>query len=199
MHNRSAGEKNIVNTINYLILCEHEPVYTLGKSGKVENLKIEPDKVGADFYHTTRGGDITFHGPGQLVCYPIFDLEQFGFSLRAYVEKLEEVVIRLLSSHGLKADRLDGAAGVWLDANGQNARKICAVGVRASRYVTMHGLALNVNTDLEFFNHIIPCGIDDKPITSLEKELGEQQDMETLKNRFLKIFREVFDMQEYGF
>ena len=195
LHNRKAAEPNRVNQIHYLLYCQHESVYTLGKRGKMENLKVEPSVVGADFYHTNRGGDITYHGPGQLIVYPIFDLEAFGLSLKGYIEKLEETVIHFLKKYGLKGERLQGASGVWLDADKPSARKICAVGVKASRYVTMHGLALNINTDLSFFKHIVPCGIDDKAVTSLRKEMGEMIDFEKAQLQFLNSFRQVFGVE----
>lgn len=195
LHNRKAAEPNQINRIHYLILCQHESVYTLGKRGKMENLKVEPSAVGADFFHTNRGGDITYHGPGQLVVYPIIDLESMGVSLKGYVEKLEETVIHFLKKYKIKGGRLEGASGVWLDADKPRARKICAIGIKASRYVTMHGLALNINTDLNFFKHIVPCGIDDKAVTSLREEKGEMIDWEKAKADFLESFQAVFGVE----
>ena len=170
---------------NYLLFCEHPHVYTLGKSGSVNNLLINEEALkqkGASFFRTNRGGDITYHGPGQIVGYPILNLEVFGIGIRRYIEILEEAVILLLKGYGVNAGRLEGASGVWLDAGiPMNARKICAVGVRSSRFVTMHGFAFNVNTDLEFYNYINPCGFVDKGVTSMQKELGAEQDMEKVK------------------
>ncbi len=192
MHNRMAALENRINPIHYLLLCEHPPVYTLGKSGKRENLKIDPESIDAEFFHTNRGGDITFHGPGQLVVYPILDLEAYGMSLKDYVEALEQVVIDVLLVYKIEAGRLEGASGVWVRPGSPDAKKICAIGIKASRYVTMHGIALNVSTDLSFFDHIIPCGIEDKGVTSMEKELGKELDMEEVKGWFLKIFANHF-------
>jgi len=171
-------------TENHLIFCEHPHVYTLGKSGKEQNMllnMIQLQAQNATFVHTNRGGDITYHGPGQLVGYPIFDLETFCIGLKQYIYLLEKSIIQVLENYNIKAERLDGATGVWIDAHGKNARKICALGVRSSRFVTMHGFALNVNTDLSYFNYINPCGLIDKGVTSLEKELGYKVDMEELK------------------
>jgi len=173
-------------TENHLIFCEHPHVYTLGKSGKEQNMllnMIQLQARNATFVHTNRGGDITYHGPGQLVCYPIFDLETFGIGLKQYIHLLEKSIIQVLENYNITAERLDGATGVWIDAQGKNPRKICALGVRSSRFVTMHGFALNVNTDLNYFNYINPCGLTDKGITSLEKELEYKIDIEELKVR----------------
>lgn len=172
-------------TKNYLIFCEHPHVYTLGKSGVQNNLLISDEflkKIDATYYKINRGGDITYHGPGQIVGYPIIDLENFGLQLKEYVHLLEESIIQTLKEFGLNASRLEGATGVWLDKETPTARKICAIGVRASRHVTMHGFAFNVNTNLEYFNHINPCGFVDKGVTSLEQELGEKQDFEKIKS-----------------
>ena len=170
---------------NYLLFCEHPHVYTLGKSGSVNNLLINEEAVrrkGDTFFTINRGGDITYHGPGQIVGYPILNLEAFGIGIRRYIEILEEAVIRLLKRYGLQTGRLEGASGVWLDAGiPGKARKICAIGVRSSRYVTMHGFAFNVNTDLSFYDHINPCGFVDKGVTSMKKELVVEQDMEEVK------------------
>ena len=171
-------------TENHLIFCEHPHVYTLGKSGKEQNMllnMIQLQAKNASFVHTNRGGDITYHGPGQLVGYPIFDLETFGIGLKQYIHLLEKSIIQVLENYGIKAEQLDSATGVWIDVNGKNPRKICALGVRSSRFVTMHGFALNVNTDLNYFNYINPCGLTDKGVTSLEKELGRKVDVEELK------------------
>ena len=172
--------------VNRLVLCQHPPVYTLGRSGKVGNMLLGEEqlrRIGASLYHIDRGGDITFHGPGQLVCYPILNLEDFSLSLREYIYILEEAVIRTCSAYGIEAGRLDKATGVWLDARLASARKICAIGVHASHFVTMHGLALNVDTDLRYFSYIHPCGFVDKGVTSMRKELGREVDMEAVKAR----------------
>jgi len=171
-------------TSNYLIFCEHPHVYTLGKSGQQNNLLITDEflkKINATYYKINRGGDITYHGPGQIVGYPVIDLENFNLQLKEYVHLLEESIIQTLKEFDLNASRLDGATGVWLDLNSAKARKICAIGVRASRHVTMHGFAFNVNTDLNYFSYINPCGFVDKGVTSLEKELGKKQDFEKVK------------------
>jgi len=170
---------------NYLLFCEHPHVYTLGKSGSDTNLLLNQNalmKKGASFYRTNRGGDITYHGPGQIVGYPILDLENFGAGIRRYIEILEESIILLLKKYGVGSARMEGASGVWLDThNPLKARKICAIGVRSSRYVTMHGFAFNINTNLDFYNYINPCGFTDKGVTSMEKELGSLQDIEQIK------------------
>jgi len=179
-----------------LIFVEHPHVYTLGQNGSEDNLLIDHIQLqtrDAKFYRTNRGGDITYHGPGQIVGYPIFDLEILKISLKEYINRLEEAVIMTVENFGIPASRLTGATGVWLDADKKGkARKICAIGVRASRYVTMHGFAFNVNTDLTYFNYINPCGFTDKGVTSLEKELGGKQDFEDVKllvrNNLQKVF-----------
>lgn len=177
---------------SHLIITEHEPIYTIGKGGKAEHLLS--GSTGAELLRIGRGGDITFHGPGQLVVYPILDLEQFFTDIKKYMRLLEEVVIRMLADYGLKAGRLEGATGVWLDVEQPDqCRKICAMGVRASRWVTMHGLALNVNTDLQWFGHIVPCGIADKGVTSLQQELRFTVDVKEVGNSFLKYFSEIFE------
>jgi len=186
-----------VATDNFLIFCEHPHVFTLGKSGKEENLVIpreELSRISATYHHINRGGDITYHGPGQLVVYPVIDLENFFTDIHLYMRSLEEVVIRVLADFGITAGRYEGLTGVWLDAGAPaRARKICAMGVKTSRWVTLHGLALNVNTDLNYFNFIIPCGISDKAVTSMEKELGHSVNMEEVKKSLLKNFLAVFD------
>ena len=197
MYNRD-NEKSKKTGINRLLFCEHPHVYTLGKSGTQNNLLINDDflkKINATYFKTNRGGDITYHGPGQIVGYPIIDLEELGLSVKDYILKLEEVIIRLLKDYNIESSLLDGATGVWLDANtpGQT-RKICAIGVKASRYVTMHGFAFNVNTDLTYFNHINPCGFVDKGVTSMEKELGEKQDMGKIKKQLLNHFESIFNV-----
>ena len=167
-----------------VFLCEHPHVYTLGKNGQVNNLLINEEflkQINATFYKIDRGGDITYHGPGQLVGYLILDLENHGGSLKGYIYKMEEAIIQTLAHFGIQSARLDGATGVWLEGNTKAARKICAIGVRASRFVTMHGFALNVNTDLSYFNHINPCGFVDKGVTSMEKELGITIEMNEVK------------------
>ena len=170
---------------NRIVLCEHPPVYTLGRSGKASNMLLGEEqlkRVGATLYHIDRGGDITYHGPGQLVCYPILNLEDFSLGLRDYVYLLEEAVIRVCASYDIQAGRLEKATGVWLEGDTPRARKICAMGVHASHFVTMHGLALNVNTDLRYFSYIHPCGFVDKGVTSLQKELHREVSMEEVKN-----------------
>lgn len=182
---------------NYLIFCEHPHVYTLGKSGSEKNLLINHIQLQAKnavFFKTNRGGDITYHGPGQIVGYPIFDLEKFGLGIKTYIHSLEESIILTLSHFGLKGERLEGATGVWMDTGKPNVRKICAIGVRTSRYVSMHGFALNVNTDLNYFNFINPCGFTDKAVTSLSKELKIVVDIEDVKKILLEKMSAVFDM-----
>ena len=179
-------------TSNTLILLQHTPVYTLGKSGDESNLKVPIEETGAEFYKTKRGGDITFHGPGQLVVYPIFDVETYGMSVRAFVETLEQCVIDCIAEYGLKGSRIIDASGVWLDAENGNARKICAVGLKVSRGITMHGLAFNINTDLSYFDHIVPCGLADKSVTSLEKELGKEMDFFEVQNKLIDQFEKHF-------
>lgn len=183
-------------TENRLLLCEHPHTLTIGKHGNMGNLLCNPQfmaEKGISLYEIERGGDITYHGPGQLVGYPIFDLESLNIGIKLYIYNLEEVVIRLLRHYDIEAGRLDGAAGVWLDIDDKGkTRKICAIGVKASRYVTMHGFALNVNTDLSYFSLINPCGFSDKGVTSMEKELGEKVDMEDVKERVAVLFEEVF-------
>ena len=173
-------------TDNYLIFCEHPHVYTLGKSGDEHNMLldfIQLQAKDAQFVKTNRGGDITYHGPGQVVGYPIFDLANFGLGLKQYIYKVEEAIINTLATYDIVSTRLEGATGVWLDVGKPTCRKICAIGVRSSRYVTMHGFALNINTQLEYFNYINPCGFVDKGVTSLQKELGAPVDMDELKTR----------------
>ena len=185
VHAEQAGEEYV----NHIILCEHPHVYTLGRSGKETNMLLSEQqlqKIGATLYHIDRGGDITYHGPGQLVCYPILNLEEFSLGLKEYVHLLEEAVIRVCASYGITAGRVDKATGVWLEGDTSRARKICAIGVRSSHYVTMHGLALNVNTDLRYFSYIHPCGFVDKGVTSLQKELGCKVPMEEVKEKISK-------------
>lgn len=178
------GYLNKIDELQQIIFCEHPHVYTLGRNGNAGNMLIEDSRLkslGATFYKTDRGGDITYHGYGQIVVYPIVDLDALGLSLKQYVCNLEEAVIQTLLHYNLKAERAAGATGVWFDYNTPAARKICAVGVRASHYVTMHGLAFNVGTDLSYYSHINPCGFIDKGVTSLEKELGKSVNMEEVK------------------
>jgi lipoyl(octanoyl) transferase len=178
------------------LFCEHPHVYTIGKSGKDSNLLISEDLLkgyGAELFHIDRGGDITYHGPGQIVGYPILDLQKFNIGIKEYVRRLEETVIVTLENYGIKAGRLEGATGVWLDAGTATARKICAIGVKASRYVTMHGFAFNINTDLNYFNYINPCGFTDKGVTSLSKELETEIDIEEVKRKLLENFEIVFN------
>ena len=182
---------------NELIFCQHPHVYTLGKSGQPQNLLLSDERmkaIDATFYRTNRGGDITYHGPGQIVGYPLFDLEQFRTDLGWYMRSLEEVIIKTISHYGIQGERLKGATGVWLDADDPaKARKICAMGVRCSRWMTMHGFALNVNTDLAYFGHIIPCGLVDKGVTSMAAETGCAIDEQEVKVQLLEAFAAVFD------
>jgi lipoyl(octanoyl) transferase len=185
-------------TPNYLLFVEHLPVYTLGKSGEAHNLLLSSAQLSdkkVSFYKTNRGGDITFHGPGQLVGYPILDLENFGMGLRQYIYSIEEVIIQALAQFGVTSSRDTEATGVWLDSGLPTARKICAIGVKSSRYVTMHGFALNINTDLDYFRYIHPCGIIDKGVTSLGKELGKEVDFDLVKKAVLSSFSSVFDVE----
>jgi lipoyl(octanoyl) transferase len=173
-------------TSNILVFCEHPHVYTLGKHGNEQNLLlnyIQLQAKNAQFVHTNRGGDITYHGPGQLVGYPIFDLANFNIGLKKYIFLIEEAIIRTLSEYGINATRLDGATGVWLDINTSRCRKICAIGVKSSRFVTMHGFALNVNTNLEYFGYINPCGFVDKGVTSMQAELGFEVNFVEVKQK----------------
>ncbi len=185
--------------VNYFLFVEHSPVYTLGKSGKPEHVLIneqEREERGIEYFHINRGGDITFHGPGQLVGYPILDLDQFRTDLGWYLRSLEEVIIMTIAEYGLKGDRSPGETGVWLDPEVKGKeRKICAMGIKSSRWVTMHGFALNVNTDLSYFNHIIPCGIQNKQVTSIEKELGHPVSMEEIKEKLKRNFEKVFEVE----
>ena len=186
-------------TNNYLILCEHPHVYTLGKSGSIENLLLDEQGLKdhfAKFYRINRGGDITYHGPGQLVAYAIIDLENYFTDIHKYLRYLEEAVILTLREYGIKTGRINGLTGVWVDFNegDLDPRKICAMGVKTSRWVTMHGLALNVNTDLSYFGHIVPCGIDDKAVTSMNKELGHDVDMKDVQKKLVKHIASVFEM-----
>lgn len=187
----------IQNHVHYLLFCEHPHVFTIGKNGNHSNLLINKqvlNEKGIEYYHIDRGGDITYHGPGQQVVYPIFDLDEFGINTREYVFKLEEAVILLLSKYNIQAGRLEGAAGIWLDAAiPQKSRKICAVGVKSSRRITMHGIALNVNTDLSFFNYMNPCGFVDKGVSSIQKESGQYVDLSQLKQKLIESILSQFD------
>ncbi|MEX2485367.1 MAG: lipoyl(octanoyl) transferase LipB [Brumimicrobium sp.] len=188
--------KSTEETKNYLLFCEHPHVYTLGKSGKKEHLLLSEERlseVNATYYKINRGGDITYHGPGQIVAYPIFDLESYFFTdIHKYMRLLEEAVIQTLLEYGVESGRVDGLTGVWVDGDKSNARKICAMGVKSSRWVTMHGIGFNINTDLNYFNHIVPCGIEDKNVTSLQNELGRTLNLlevkEVLKDQLAKQF-----------
>lgn len=185
-------------TNNYLIFCEHPHVYTLGKSGDENNLLVKKEDLHtlqASYYHINRGGDITYHGPGQIVVYPILDLENFFTDIHQYMRMLEEAVIQTLKEFNVEAGRTKGQTGVWIDSeNKSKARKICALGVKMSRWVSLHGLAFNVNADLEYFKHIVPCGIDDKAVTSLEKEAGKVQDMQFVKSVLKEKLVSLFGM-----
>jgi lipoyl(octanoyl) transferase len=194
--NRNNGTDLAVS--NYLVFVEHPHVYTLGKSGKPENLLL--DELGlkeknATYHKINRGGDITYHGPGQLVGYPILDLDNFFTDIHLYLRTLEEAIILTLADYGISSGRYTGFTGVWLDADNEKARKICALGVRCSRWVTMHGFAFNVNTDLDYFKNIIPCGIDDKDVTSMERELGFKLDMEEVKGKLGQHISNLFEMK----
>lgn len=189
-----------VYPINYLITVEHPPVYTLGKSAKDSNLIYDETfylSKGAEIFRINRGGDVTFHGPGQLVVYPIFDLDQFFTDIHKYLRFLEEAVIRTLDDYGIKAGRSDGETGVWIDPGGHSPRKICAMGVRAARWITMHGLALNVSTDLSWFDYIIPCGIRDKGVTSIQKELQNEVSMQEVEIKLLGHLKDLFEFTWY--
>ena len=192
------SEDSDTETINYLLFVEHPPVYTLGKSGKIEHVLINEEQRklnGIEFFNTNRGGDITFHGPQQIVGYPILDLEKFYTDIGRYLRELEEVIILTLDDYGLKGERSKGETGVWIDTGKKgHERKICAMGVRCSRWITMHGFALNVNTDLSYFNHIIPCGIQNKQVTSLEKELGIKLNFDEVKEKVKRNFEKVFNV-----
>lgn len=198
--NRNCPDEEQQLTPNYLLFCEHPPVYTMGTSGHAENLLMDEDwlatELGATLFKIRRGGDITYHGPGQLVGYPILDLDNFFTDIHRYMRLLEESIILTLTEYGLAAGRIDGLTGVWLgsDAN-QDARKICAMGVKASRWVTMHGFALNVNTDLRYFSHIVPCGIADKAVTSMAIELGYEVSLDEVANCVQKHLANLFEME----
>lgn len=195
-----AADPAVVNalpsTVHRLLFVEHEPVYTLGKNGKETHVLIsaeERQQKQIEYFHINRGGDITFHGPGQLVGYPIFDLEKLKPDLGWYLRSLEEVIILTMAEYGLKGERSPGETGVWLDPDQKGReRKICAMGIKCSRWITMHGFAFNVNTDLDYFSHIVPCGIENKQVTSLQKELGREIPFDEVKNKVKKNFEKVF-------
>ena len=197
--NRSRADNDHLITTNHLLFCEHPHVFTMGKSGDEKNLIIPVENlssIGASYQQINRGGDITYHGPGQVVVYPVIDLENFFTDIHQYMRTLEESVILTLKEFGIVAGRIKGLTGVWLDGEEeQNARKICALGVKTSRWVTMHGLALNVNTDLSYFNHIVPCGIADKAVTSLKKELNASQNMDVVKAILKQKISMLFEMK----
>jgi len=203
LRNRKAGTEgdeydDDTLTPNYLVFCEHPNVYTLGKSGKPEHLLLDEQGLkekDAAYYRINRGGDITYHGPGQIVSYPILDLDNFFTDIHRYLRTLEEAVILTLADYGLHAGRYPGYTGVWFDADNEKARKICALGVRCSRWVTMHGLAFNVNTDLAYFKNIVPCGIDDKDVTSMQRELGHKVDINEAKKILKHHISVLFDME----
>ncbi len=193
--NRKHPENPQKTPVNTLVFCEHPHVYTLGKSGSIDNLLLNEAQLAEkeiDFHKINRGGDITYHGPGQIVGYPIFDLEQFRPDIGEYLRKMEEACILTLKEYGLESGRIKGATGVWLDIEGDNPRKIMAIGVRCSRWITMHGFAFNVNTDLQLFKNIIPCGIDDKGVTSLAHELGRELDIEVVKGQMRKHMQDLY-------
>ena len=197
--NRASEGSIQKNTENHLIFCQHPHVYTLGKSGKEEHLLLNEDGLRekeATFYHINRGGDITYHGPGQLVGYPILDLDNFFTDIHKYLRYIEEAIIMSLSEYGLNSGRIDGLTGVWLDHEEKiNPRKICAIGVKTSRWVTMHGFAFNINAHLDYFNHIIPCGIPDKAVTSMDKELGRKIDFKEVSEVVLSKLEQVFEFE----
>jgi lipoyl(octanoyl) transferase len=198
---RPEGDKSL--TSNHLLFCQHPHVYTLGKSGDAANLLINKDELkkrGAAFYHINRGGDITYHGPGQIVGYPVIDLENFTTDIHKYLRYLEESIIMTLKEYGINGGRIPGLTGVWLDAEHKaKARKICAIGVKTSRWVTMHGFALNVNTDLNYFNYIVPCGIDDKAVTSISNELNRDVEVSSVEEKIKHNIEKVFEMELVDF
>ncbi len=194
IYNRESNAPLPIN--HHLILCTHPHVYTLGKSGLMEHLLLNNEmlkKFDIEFFNTNRGGDITYHGPGQIVGYPILDLDQYYTDIGRYLRDLEEIIIRTIAHYHIIGARIPGLTGVWLDIDTEHPRKICAMGIRASRWITMHGFALNVNTDLSFFNHIVPCGITDKGVTSIQKEIGRTVDENEVQKLIIKYFEEVFD------
>ncbi len=202
LSNRDIPQQDQQQTQSTLLFCEHPHVYTLGKSGHENNLLVDEEglrQINATYYKINRGGDITYHGPGQLVGYPILDLDNFFTDIHLYLRKLEEVIISVMAEYGLKGDRYPGYTGVWLDPqDDERARKICAMGVRASRWVTMHGWAFNVNTNLDYFSKIVPCGIDDKAVTSMQQELGREVNMEEVKKLTAHYFEQEFGCKLIG-
>jgi lipoyl(octanoyl) transferase len=192
-------DQPMIETVHHLLLVEHPPVYTLGKSGKEEHILIseqERERLGIEYFRINRGGDITFHGPGQIVGYPVLDLEKFYTDIGRYLRELEEVIILTLAEYGIKGQRSTGETGVWIEPEIRGReRKICAMGVRCSRWITMHGFAFNVNTDLSYFDHIVPCGIRDKQVTSLQKEIGHPLQLEEVKEKLKMNFEKVFNVQ----
>ena len=185
---------------NHLLFCQHPHVYTLGKSGKKDHLLLSEAELvqkKAVFYKINRGGDITYHGPGQIVVYPILDLEQFFTDIHQYMRYLEEAVIKTIAVFGLKGERLKGMTGVWLDPGKSNERKICALGVKASRWVTMHGIGFNVNTNLDYFSNIVPCGIEDKAVTSMQKEIGSSLDLMEVQSILLQELKDLFGFRAF--
>jgi lipoyl(octanoyl) transferase len=199
LENRELPEEEQHDPLHYLLFCEHPHVYTLGRNGEQEHLLknqnwLKDQQI--DYYKINRGGDITYHGPGQIVGYPIFDLDYFFTDIHRFLRQIEEAIIRTLYEYDIKADRLEGATGVWLDPHHPaKARKICAIGIRCSRWITMHGFAFNVNTDLQYFNYIVPCGINDKAVTSMQQELGKKVDMHEVKVKLKKHLQALFNMQ----
>ncbi len=197
---KNRRENSTVPTKNHFLFVEHPHVYTLGKSGDLKNLLLNEEQLkekGASFYKINRGGDITYHGPGQIVGYPILDLENFFTDIHKYLRLLEEAIILTIAEYGIKAERSAGETGVWLDVGTPFARKICAMGIRSSRWVTMHGFALNVNANLGYFDNIIPCGIKDKAVTSMEAELHKKLDLEEVKSKILKHFKNLFEVSTF--
>jgi len=199
LHENVQRKRNGEPTINHLLFTEHAPVYTLGKNGNTMHALLteqQRQQKGIEYFHINRGGDITFHGPGQLVGYPIIDLDKFKTDLGWYLRSLEEVIILTIAEYGLRGGRSKGETGVWLEPlNKGRERKICAMGIRCSRWITMHGFALNVNTDLSYFNYIIPCGIQNKKVTSLERELGHTVPMHEVKEKIKKNFARIFEVE----
>ncbi|MCP4442625.1 MAG: lipoyl(octanoyl) transferase LipB [Aureispira sp.] len=198
MQNRKLAESEKIKQHHYFIFCEHPHVYTLGRSGSAEHLLLNEEGLkakDASFVKINRGGDITYHGPGQIVGYPILDMDEFFTDIARYIRLIEEMVMRTLAEYGVASDRIKGLSGVWLDKDTPNARKICAVGVHLSRWTTMHGFAFNINTDLDYFKNIVPCGIadQDKDVTSLEKELGYKVPLDEVKAKLLKHFQDLFE------
>lgn len=197
LENKNSTKEKYSNTENYFLFVEHPHVYTLGKTGDMKNLLLtqkELEDKGVTFYKVNRGGDITYHGPGQVVGYPIFDLDNFFNDMHKYLRLLEEVIISTIGDYGLKGERSSGETGVWLDVNTPFARKICAIGIRVSQWITMHGFALNVNTNLNYFNYIVPCGINNKGVTSLQQELGKNIQVEEVKLKIMKYFMKKFEI-----